>query len=359
MSRTSERPTYASVLREGPQLEKSKLPNTSNFAGAALVVPPVLDCGYQFAFPRLPPVPYFNFKRLPAEIRNEIYRLALTFTIIHPEDPSWITVHDARARGGRIQNYLYLANQRVPTLGLMTVNRQIHKEAAAFLYKNHLHFEYEFSFGLFLKQIGRNIVLVENIEIEDFNMDEDSAFDGTFGPPKGISKDEVFALLSKANSLRSLKFPKLVFTNGYHTYDVSTRGGYFNGRETARLVFVALRGWIQAMHDERRDWKTPLSLTKHESVRMAFEIFSNRDFENHYNSKDFNDEIARLLENPDGCWMGSLDSEATILWTGYDRADWSPVRERRMNWEQQIEEDRRIGVLLSTTRSLRRYQHLG
>lgn len=53
-------------------------------------------------------------------------------------------------------------------------------------------------------------------------------------------------------------------------------------------------------------------------VKIGFEILSSRDYKNHC-SFTVRDEIGRLLESPEGCWMGTLGSESTALWTSYHR----------------------------------------
>lgn len=281
-----------------------------------------------------------------SKIRNNIYRLALTHTYTNPHtiwkrDWAWRSKQDIRPRNNAI--------------GLLGVNKQVWKEATAYLYKSRFNFT-EFVQRTdvlfdFFRSMDQNVTLVENLVFGCIDLDA-WMYDDQWG---------LFGLLGTSTCCRSIEVSRITlpgdlrgaavdFWNSANFWN-SNRDEFLNSRELARLLFLAFREWFENMEQGQQDWKSSFM-----ARQDTMEIDSGGwIIKLSWDRPKFYHEFERLLQDGHGLWMGTLDGEATILWNGLD---WVELYDE---WVQLPFKPGscRMEERLSRTRHLRRVFHLG
>ncbi|QDS76054.1 hypothetical protein FKW77_005565 [Venturia effusa] len=340
--------TYASVVRQLLRSRALEIPHTPNFPDSPVVVSSLRTS----EFPPLGASRSYqpiSFLDLPGEIRNCIYRFALTQThrnLIHLPPSFYISK--------RYQDVTNRESGR-PALELLRTNHQVWQEATEFLYKAEFAFYYPYWHSKevldCVSSMGRNVTLVEGVLIECVELNDWRYDDGTYD-------NNVYEWLGLlGTSTRCQSFGVLHISLPYSNwnwppeFNVNFNENFFNGRELARLLFPTLRPWFENMDQGNQDWKSSFMANQDTVILVTCSKMVSMSLDR---SKFFA-EIERLLQGAGGMWMGVLDGEATVLWTEMNCKDWSgeweqlPVRKGscRMEW------------WLPATQGLRRSFHLG
>lgn len=175
----------------------------------------------------------FPLLRLPPEIRNTIYELALSV----PEGTR-ITI---KQRNGQMQARRYVRDfdnrgeclrARRLALGLLCVNTQIYKESIGYLYDQTIEFKDFSTLDVFLQvEPGRRAKHLLHVKVN-----------GTAGLQ---SLFRPWISLANATSLRSLEFNYALYPGSLlYAYTAWTRSG--NPVNIAQAVFRRLRPWLSS-----------------------------------------------------------------------------------------------------------------
>ncbi|TLD25891.1 putative lysosomal cobalamin transporter [Venturia nashicola] len=191
----------------------------------------------------------FPFLKLPAELRNRIYHLALV-----PDDPIQLTeTVKKNRRHVATRTQRSVLQQRI-SHNILRTCKQVYYEAAPVLYGQPIEFSDPYGHGqtalvCFLSQIGKHGArMLQTIILDSVKVGKVSAF-----------AHPVFTLLIDAVNLKELRINRLY--EGNHKSD-------FPDADVGKLVqlfFPVAHVWLEQMGRSRvdgKDWKDVLSLAQ-------------------------------------------------------------------------------------------------
>ncbi|QDS71414.1 hypothetical protein FKW77_003286 [Venturia effusa] len=187
----------------------------------------------------------FPFLKLPAELRNRIYDLALTF----PKRvtlTSGIRKHSRRQSAYRVLSRDFMQDRGVLNPSILRVNKQIYHEAMPVFYNQPLEFVDAVALYSFLAQIGQDAIpLIRQIRIERVSI------------LKEQTTHPAFTILAYATNLEALSI-------GYLIANHAVRNPYRGSPHThsplaAQPFFQVAHVWFEQMDKNKtkggKDWR--------------------------------------------------------------------------------------------------------
>ncbi|KAE9972860.1 hypothetical protein BLS_008329 [Venturia inaequalis] len=189
----------------------------------------------------------FPFLKLPAELRNRIYSLALV-----PDDPIQLTKTIQKNRRHVATRTKRSTLQQRISHNILRTCKQVYYEAAPVLYGQPMEFSDPYGHGqtalvCFLSQIGKHGArMLQTIVLDTVKVGKVSAF-----------THPVFTLLIDAINLKELRINRLYEGNHRSNFPDANVG------KLVQLFFPVAQIWIEQMGRSRadgKDWKEVLSL---------------------------------------------------------------------------------------------------